>query len=106
MRIPQSKAKESACTIAKYISLAHPISREAMEVQSLLVQWPGRYALAQKLLIEALQVTNWTRVNTVIALETMQALRFRATLAPGSILSPSVTLRLRTATTSPSVFLR
>ena len=50
-----------------------------MEVQSLLARWPDNDISAQKRLIDALQVTNWTRVNTIDSVATMPArLRFRA----------------------------
>ena len=57
------------------VSLAHT----TMEVQSLLAQWPDNDISAQRRLIDALQVTNWTRVNTIDSVATMPArLRFRA----------------------------
>lgn len=50
-----------------------------MEVQSLLVQWPDNDISAQRRLIDVLQVTNWTRVNTIDSVATMPArLRFKA----------------------------
>ena len=57
------------------VSLPHT----TMEVQSLLVQWPDNDISAQRRLIDVLQVTNWTRVNTIDSVATMPArLRFKA----------------------------